>query len=178
MTSPKQGSFYVPEEGAELESAKVTSYSGSRWTDKALINQSDSFETFYNLSNYGQRYDTLGDPFLVNIPRNMLSLGNNTVRLDTIAVDPENDEIIRGGSPDNRFYYTVNVPSSVGYGGLFNTSEKAREDAIQRLREELTLYGDEPIVDLNSSEIEPTESVLTDQPRIWGPANVRLVLWK
>ena len=178
VTSPKQGSFYVPEEGAELESAKVTSYSGSRWTDKALINQSNGFETFYNLSNYGQRYDTLGDPFLVNIPRNMLSPGNNTVRLDTIAVDPETDEIIRGGSPDNRFYYTVNVPSSVGYGSLFNTSEKAREDAIQRLREELTLYGDEPIVDLNSSEIEPTESVLTDQPRIWGPANVRLVVWE
>ena len=174
VTSPKQGSFYVPEEGAELESAKVTSYSGTRWTDRALINQSGGFENFYNLSNYGQNYPSLGDPFTINIPQNRLSTGNNTVRIDT-AIDPYSPE---GGSPDNRFYYTVNVPSSVGYGGLFNSSEKAREDAIQRLREELTLYGDEPIIDLNSSNIEPTENVLTDQPRIWGPANVKLVVWE
>lgn len=176
VSSPKQGSFYVPEENATLESAKVTSYSGSRWTDRALINQSDGFEYFYNLSNYGQNYDTLGDPFLLNIPRNRLSSGNNTIRLDTIG-RTEDEEIIRGGSPDNRFYYTVNVPSSVGYGGLFPNETAAQQDAEERLRDELTLYGDEPIIDPNESNFEYTESVLGDQPHIWGPTNVKLVVW-
>lgn len=172
VSSPKQGSFYVPEE-AGISSAKVTSYSGSAWTDRALINQSGDFEYFYNLSNYGTDYPSLGDPFILNIPQEKLSQENNTVRIDT-ALDPYNT---RGGSPDNRFYYTIEAPSSVGYGNLFPNETAAQQDAFQRLKEKLTLYGDEPIVNLNSSNFEYTESVLGDQPRIWGPTNVKLVVW-
>ncbi|MFB6175501.1 MAG: GEVED domain-containing protein [Candidatus Nanohalobium sp.] len=172
VSSPKQGSFYVPN-GSTVKSARVTSYSGIKWTDRALINNSGNFQYFYNLSNYGNDYPSLGDPFILNIPEKKLINGNNTVRIDT-ALKPSNPS---GASPDNRFYYTLQAPSSVGYGGFFPNETAAKKDAKNRLEDKLTLYGNKPIVDLNSSSFDYSQNILGNQPHLWGPANVKLVIW-
>lgn len=93
-----------------LQSAKVTSYSESRWTDKLTVNAFNA----YSLSDYGLDYTKLGDPFAVNIPLSLLQFGNNTILISTglNSSDP------KGGSNDDRIIYTLLLNGFSDYSAI------------------------------------------------------------
>lgn len=72
--------------------------------------------------------------------------------------------------PESSIETHITVPSQVGYGPLFESQDEAVENAEERLRDELGEFVDATQID--------TESVSTgNQPYIWGPASVKLVVW-
>lgn len=82
-----EGSFYLPA-GETLYEANVISYSGSKWTkDVEVYNSSlGEWENVFNLSTYtsgGLNYIDLGDPYVVNIPNDKISEGDNLVKVYT-----------------------------------------------------------------------------------------------
>ncbi len=84
------GSFSLVQDSKLLE-AKVISYSGSRWTDNVKINNI----SIYKLSDYGNDYTRLGDPYAISIP-------NNTIQQNNII------ELTTGNSPQNSTYGSIN----------------------------------------------------------------------
>ncbi|MFB6180249.1 MAG: GEVED domain-containing protein [Candidatus Nanohalobium sp.] len=171
---PNGTAFAVPE-GTEVEEAKVSSYSGNKWTYLVKLNSTGSYETVFNLMNYGTNFQDIGDPFKVGLPEGKTRVGVNEVKVDT-AIDPRETT---GGSPDNRVFYTLQFSNSVGYGALFNTTERAQQDARKRLEQKLDFDGDgEPIVDFSSDDFSYNSELLGNEPYLWGPANVKLVIWR
>lgn len=100
-----EGSFFVPNDTIPFE-AKVTSYSGTKWTNLAEIlnNKSQSWKTFFSLDDYKTDYLLLGDPFIVNIPTNEIDYGNNSVKIST-GLNPSSNS--SGGSPFNKVIYSL-----------------------------------------------------------------------
>ena len=82
-----------------VSDAKVTSYSGSKWTDNLIVNGN----TVYRLSDYGNNYQILGDPFTVNIPIGNLNEGSNSITIST-GTNLTNST---GGSSDDRVIYIL-----------------------------------------------------------------------
>ncbi len=117
--SISQGNFEVPS-GITVYEARVTSYSGEKWTDKAFITNSNyTDKSFYNLSFYNEDYYILGDPYVVNIPVNYIQEGVNTIRVGT-GLDSENTS---GGSPQDKVIYSVGIPLEINYTGIFGKAE-------------------------------------------------------
>ena len=114
-----EGSFYIPI-NAEVYDAKVISYSGDTWTDKASIDNSVyDWYNFYNLSYFDNYYYILGDPYTVNIPVSLIQTGYNTIRIST-GLDPTNST---GGSLYNKVIYTIGIDLKINYTGIFEKSE-------------------------------------------------------
>ncbi|MBW2995308.1 VWA domain-containing protein, partial [Candidatus Woesearchaeota archaeon] len=101
-------------ENVTVIDARVTSYSGNKWTNRLSINNSIYNTTVYNLTEYGNYYIGLGDPFHVNIPVNYVKEGinNYSVRTGTSASNST------GGSQDDRAIYTFLVKTTQGYSAL------------------------------------------------------------
>jgi hypothetical protein len=93
------GMFSVPDEATVVET-RVTSYSGPRWTDNLKINGAD----VYKLSNYGEDYVSLGDPYIVNIPNALVVPGSSNVVNLTTGVSPTNSS---AGSTYNKVLLTI-----------------------------------------------------------------------
>jgi hypothetical protein len=93
-----QGTLTIPQNISVID-AKVTSYSGSKWTDNLIVNGGQ----VYKLSDYGEDYTQLGDPYIVQIPINYLNQGPNEIVIST-GISPTNST---GGSKDNRAIYTL-----------------------------------------------------------------------
>jgi hypothetical protein len=104
------GSFFLPLNATPV-SALLTSYSGSKWTDRAWANGNQ----FYNLSSWDTDYQRLGDPFIVHIPVNLLNIGAlNNVNVSTgYGIDNET-----GGSLYDKAIYTLLVQTSASYSGV------------------------------------------------------------
>ncbi len=101
------GTLDLPPNSTILES-RVTSYSGPRWTDKAIINNI----TTYNLTNYGTNYIELGDPYVIYIPNNLIGKGNNvTVTTGTSNLNSSS------GSASNKIIFTV-LKNVTGYSPI------------------------------------------------------------
>ncbi|MBI2656753.1 VWA domain-containing protein [Candidatus Woesearchaeota archaeon] len=90
--------------------AKVTSYSGSKWTDNLVVNGN----TLYRLSDYGNDYQILGDPFAVNIPIGNINQGANSITISTGT----NSSASTGGSNDNRVIYTLLLNGFADYSSV------------------------------------------------------------
>ncbi|HDI06416.1 MAG TPA: DUF2341 domain-containing protein, partial [Candidatus Aenigmarchaeota archaeon] len=132
FTSPGIISLIKPNE-TEVLDAKITSYSGDYWTSLVVLTNSTSKNrTIYNLSRYGE-YERLGDPFIISIPVKYIANGTNNITL-MIGLGKDNQTL---GSNDSKLIYSLKVPGFVGYGSVFNTSEEAKEDAINRLEEKI-----------------------------------------
>ena len=114
-----EGSFNLPND-TEIYEVKVTSYSGSRWTDVVDVqNESDvSWNRIFSLEDYGLDYVDLGDPYIVNIPIEYIGYGNNNVRVST-ALRPENST---GGSDYDKIIYTL-VKEISGYSPIVSSAE-------------------------------------------------------
>ena len=82
-----------------VSEARVTSYSGTKWTDKLVVNGNN----VYRLSDYGNDYQILGDPFAVNIPAGSINEGDNSITIST-GLNATNST---GGSNDSRVIYTL-----------------------------------------------------------------------
>jgi hypothetical protein len=165
----KEGWFNVSNQ-VKVVDAKITSYSSDYWTEMLWVNSSatGSWKGVYNLTQYGNDYTSLGDPFMVNIPADKISSGNNSVRIETGF--PFNGTINKtGGSPDDRVIYTLRVNSSVGYGNVNESCEGAVEDAKQRL---LNITGG-----LVSGDVQNEISNISSVQYMWGPAIVRIRVW-
>jgi hypothetical protein len=66
------GTFSVPPNSTVVE-AEIVSYSGAKWTTHIENNGNK----VYNLSDYGSSFIILGDPFVINIPNNIINETNN-----------------------------------------------------------------------------------------------------
>jgi len=106
------GNFTIPN-GTRPVDAIITSYSAAYWTDRLNVsNATGDWKKVYWLGDYGTDYIPLGDPYIVHIPANLLSVGINNVRIAT-GVTPMD---CRGGSPDDKAIYTIAMETSIGYG--------------------------------------------------------------
>lgn len=102
-------------ENTSVLDARVTSYSGARWTDKLVINGN----TAYRLADYGNDYTILGDPFAVNIPTGSISQGSNSITIST-GTNLTNPT---GGSGDNRVVYTLLLNGFADYSSVTSKSD-------------------------------------------------------
>ena len=107
------GQFSIPSNATVLESL-VVSYSGPRWTDSVDINGNE----VYNLSDYGNEYLQLGDPYSINIPVSQVN-STNTVNLTT-GLSPTNST---GGSIANKIIYTILQSDVAAYSSITSTSD-------------------------------------------------------
>jgi hypothetical protein len=166
----KEGWFNVSDK-IKIVDAKITSYSSDYWTDRLYVKNESAtnWTSTYWLEDYGDDYTVLGDPYIVQIPVDMIGNGNNSVRIGT-GLSPQN---ATGGSPDNRVIYTARVKGSVGYGDVFNSSESAVNDAVQRLINEIEDY-----VNVTEDDIVMENQTLGGIRWLWGPSLVKIVVWE
>ncbi|MBU5688070.1 MAG: VWA domain-containing protein [Candidatus Aenigmarchaeota archaeon] len=164
------GGFQVPNV-LRVNQAKVTSYSSEYWTDKVLFRPNSSqWTNVYNLNQYGEVYQLLGDPFTVQIPAYLIEPNKvNYVAVGT-GLSPINST---GGSIDNKVIYEVVVSGVVGYGNAFNSSEAAINDAYNRLLEQIKDY-----VDVEKNNIIVNEESISGIKWLWGPSIIKVVVWK
>ncbi|MBI2650696.1 VWA domain-containing protein [Candidatus Woesearchaeota archaeon] len=98
-----------------VSDARVTSYSGSKWTDKLVVNG----DTVYQLSDFGNDYQILGDPFAVNIPVSNINEGSNSIAISTGI----NSTASTGGSNDSRVIYTLLLNGFADYSSVVAKSD-------------------------------------------------------
>jgi hypothetical protein len=115
-TGTKEGWFFIPgdtEVSTEVLDSKITSYSSYYWTDRLWVNSSNTpnqnWTRVYWLANYSSDYEKLGDPYVIQIPPNLMKAnGNNSFRIGTgLRPSPLSDGM--GASPDDRVIYTLGI---------------------------------------------------------------------
>ena len=166
----KEGWFNVSDQ-VKVVDTKVTSYSSEYWTDRVYVKSSKTgdWSNVYWLGNYGNIYQKLGDPYIVQIPVNLIASGNNSIRIGT-GITPSN---ATGGSPDDRAIYTVRMGSSIGFGNVFNSSDEAKEDALNRLLNKTSGY-----VDVSSEDVRIENKTIKGIQWLWGPGLLSLSIWR
>src|SRR3989344_1925527 len=99
-----EGSFFMPNDTIAYE-VKLVSYSGSRWTDRADFYNSvlANWINVFDLSDFGNEYVEIGDPFVVNVPASLMIPGDNLMRVST-ALGPGNASV---GSTYDKIIYTL-----------------------------------------------------------------------
>ena len=83
----------------------VLSYSGNHWTDCLEVNG----KKLYDLTDMGEDYQQLGDPFAIGIPPGTMDRGPNTIGLRTADAT----ERPTGCSPANELLYTATIKSAI-----------------------------------------------------------------
>jgi hypothetical protein len=115
-TGTKEGWFFIPgdtEISTDILDSKITSYSSYYWTDRLWVNSSNTpnqnWTRVYWLGNYSNDYEKLGDPYVIQIPTNLLKAnGNNSLKIGTgLKPSPLNEG--KGASPDDRVIYTLGI---------------------------------------------------------------------
>jgi hypothetical protein len=96
----------------------VTSYSGEHWTDLVVVNN----EVAFNLSEFNTDYSHLGDPFIVQIPTNLLNPGINQLFINT----GDNPNMSTNCSTNNSMIYTAFLNSSTARSDVLPDSEGCR----------------------------------------------------
>lgn len=135
VTGTKEGWFTIPsntEVVTKVLDSKITSYSSYYWTDRLWVNSSSSpnqnWTGVYWLGNYSDDYEKLGDPYIIQIPSNLLTPGgNNSFKIGT-GLYPLPMEDGLGGSPDDRVIYTLGI-TGVGlteYSDVFPKAKGSR----------------------------------------------------
>ncbi len=164
------GGFQVPNV-LRVNAAKVTSYSSEYWTDKVLVKpNSSSWIYVYKLSDFGNIYQPLGDPFTVQIPPELIDPNKvNYIAVGT-GLSATNST---GGSLNDKVIYEVVISGVVGYGNAFNSSEAAINDAYNRILQQLGGY-----VDIEKNNIEVNQESISGIKWLWGPSLIKVVVWQ
>lgn len=89
--------FTIPDSSIPT-SVTAISYSGELWTSKVILNN----QTVYNLSQYGNDFIELGDPYAIRLDISKI-LQNNTLSLTTASSSTGNETV----SKNNKVIYTV-----------------------------------------------------------------------
>ncbi|MFB6208502.1 MAG: hypothetical protein ABEJ69_04065 [Candidatus Nanohaloarchaea archaeon] len=100
------------------------------------------------------------------------------IAMDPLAFDTNKSNMIRLSDPGAQaeflrytlFEYKVEVPTRVGYGDVFPTEDAARQDAKERLREKLGSL-------VTATDIAASTVTIGGQRKLWGPSQVKLVVW-
>lgn len=113
------GSFFVPEELRKIESVSVTSFSGDHWTHNISVNSSatSGWTSVYELTDYGSSYNELGDPYIVQIPEDLIKSNETNQVSVLLATSPKN--VSANCSQDNIVIYTARFRASVFYSDIF-----------------------------------------------------------
>lgn len=203
VSSPNNGSFEVPEQ-TELLDARLLSYSSRHWIDFVRMREEGgAWETAYDLTEYGSRFEDLGDPFQVHLPPSGVGNGLVNVSVDTAP----NTTYQAGGSPDSRVVYDLQVNGSVGYGDVFeeseggtttvqsehgdfnlsignssaawNPHEDALDNATARLIDRLDVDGNGEIdFQIGADSLTVDEGTLSGIRWLWGPARLVIEVWR
>lgn len=138
-----KGTFSVPQD-AEILEANALSYSGSKWTSNVFIqNNLTPTKEIFNLGEYGQTFLEIGDPYVVNIPSDEISKGENNISI-FIGLSAENSTL---GSEHNKIIYTL-VKQALSYskicassiGCSWNVSFEDGSDSIIKFPSEYSGY--------------------------------------
>jgi len=125
----------------------------------------DSQETVYESSR------TRANPSKIETGPELVSGGNTTEYgyKDTCYDGQQRNfcEVL----PESSIEIQLGLPSQVGYGELFENESDAVKNANQRLEEQLGKFAE-------ATEIEHDTASTGNQPYLWGPASVRLVIWR
>lgn len=135
-TGTKQGWFFIPgdtEVSTDILDAKITSYSSSYWTDRLWVNSSktpnQNWTRIYWLGNYSSDYEKLGDPYVIQIPPNLLKAnGNNSFKIGT-GLSPTPLYAGRGASPDDRVIYSLGI-KGIGLTQYSDVFPKAKGSTV------------------------------------------------
>ena len=93
----------------------ITSYSGEHWTDHLSVND----HTIYELTDYGDDYRALGDPFSIGIPPGVMTRGPNEFSLTTADSPTEP----AGCSPHNKLLYTATINNTFSLDSVYPEAE-------------------------------------------------------
>jgi hypothetical protein len=63
--------------------------------------------------------------------------------------------------------------ASIGYGEVFNSSELAENDAVERLIEEV-----KDLVDVGSENVEAQSRTVGGIRWLWGPSLLKIIVWE
>jgi hypothetical protein len=109
-------SFIIPDvdQFPAISEANFLSYSGSQWTSELIIGNANVF----NLTQFGEDFQRLGDPFLIGIQGSQLIRGNNSFHLKN-SNKPYN---YTSCSKENSMIYKTFIESSFD-GEIGNYSE-------------------------------------------------------
>lgn len=143
----------------ELQSTEV--YVAQKYSNEVDLGVDDGtgYETVF--SSPGFR----ATPTRISAPPRLYSTENeNTVRLEDIEDGVK-------FYPESRFLWTVSVPSQVGYGELYDSRSEAVDNARQRLQDTLGSFVD-------ATNIQSDTVSTGNQPYLWGPARVRVEVWR
>jgi len=114
-----QGNLFIPE-GNRLTSLTAASYSADYWTDNVTVTSSHGRNIIYQMTDFGNFYHLLGDAFNVQIPTNLIDIGeNNSFEIATGLSRRDN----LGGSPYDRLIAGLRMDSLLDYGGVFLTKD-------------------------------------------------------
>ncbi len=124
-----EGTFFVPD-GFRVDRISVTSYSGEYWTNYVKYKDSPSggWRGVFNLTDFGQDYTRLGDPFKIEIPASFVRSGsNNSVNVSTGSNPTKFNSAC---SQNNKVIYTATFSAITGFspvlknstGNIFNVS--------------------------------------------------------
>jgi hypothetical protein len=116
--SISEGTIFIPDD-ATLVELQVTSYSDELWTDNVSVDNSINLSNAFGLYQSSLNYTKLGDPFIIQIPPDMVTSDvNNTVTVKTASAAGNSS----GGSSADRLIYTVRIDSLLDYGEVFYDS--------------------------------------------------------
>ncbi|MFH1589633.1 MAG: vWA domain-containing protein [archaeon] len=92
--------------GVNVKEAIITSYSQDFWTSTVQVDGTD----VYNLSDFGPEFATMGDPFRIMIPAQLLTPGTHAIRM-IIGANQSDDQ---GCSYNNSLIYRGAINLSSG----------------------------------------------------------------
>jgi hypothetical protein len=116
------GSFYIPEEFI-LEDIKVTSYSFDYWSDSVRISNSNTggWYEIFSLSDFGDDYETLGDPFIIEFIPDLVAKGEDNQISVTLASGPNEPASVC--SQNNKIIYTTRISAYTEFSPVLPESE-------------------------------------------------------
>ncbi|MFH0971073.1 MAG: VWA domain-containing protein [Candidatus Micrarchaeota archaeon] len=104
---------------AYLTDAKLVSYSGDFWTSRADVNSSltGGYQNVFNLSEWGSKFISLGDPFHSYLPINLLKVNETNGVYEEVSSN--SSSISPSCSTHNRVIYSGRLKASTFYSSVF-----------------------------------------------------------
>jgi hypothetical protein len=112
-------SVYIPS-SIIVQDAYVTSYSGNHWTDNLIVNG----QIVFNLTYYSSDYESLGDPFIIQIPVQSPAVVLRSGMWNNISLRVgDNPNNFSDCSDNNTLIYTALVNVSIARSPVLQQSE-------------------------------------------------------
>ena len=111
------GSLIVPP-NLTVSDVKIISYSGGWWTDRLSIdNKRNNKNLTYNLSEYGNNYELLGDPYVIHVPITYIQSNDSNNFSIRLGVNPINGS--KTCSTKDKAIYVIRIEAFGSSQGIF-----------------------------------------------------------